>query len=103
DDEGNPDFSGNDHLFGDAGNDTLLGGGGDDILDGGTGNDILDGGTGNDTAVVSGFHGGGSDIIRVGDTVYALDGADYSYDRITNVESFQDANHTISLSDIRSF
>ncbi|SJZ85141.1 beta strand repeat-containing protein [Consotaella salsifontis] len=94
---------GADVLNGGLGDDTLDGGTGNDRLQGGLGNDHLDGGADNDIAVLRGLNGGGFDIIRVDDTVYALDRANHSFDTIVNVESFEGVGQTIGLAGVEGF
>jgi Ca2+-binding RTX toxin-like protein len=91
-----------DTLSGAGGHDRLIGNGGNDFITGGLGNDLLNGGAGADTAVFSGRR---SDY-----TVTVLQNGSYAVtdaraggdgqDTILDIESFQFADGTLSLTQL---
>jgi len=93
---------GDDTLIGGAGDDHLMGDVGADRLIGGAGNDQLLGGAGNDTAVFSGniidynIIQNEDNSYTVTDTVADRDGTD----TISNVESFQFADQTVTTENL---
>jgi hypothetical protein len=113
--------TGDDLLMGDGGADQLAGDGGDDILDGGDGNDTLagdgdadtltggagddqlDGGDGTDTAVFDGTRSQYTIVQQVDGPVTVSDqrdGAPDGTDTVSNVESFQFADGTVTLAQL---
>ena len=71
----NPNFFGNDKLFGGAGADSIFGGKGDDFIDGGAGDEYIEGGAGEDII----YGGDGDDDIAGGkgwDTIFGENGCD---------------------------
>ena len=101
DDPNDPSVAGNDSLDAGSGNDSLYGGGGNDTLRGGSGNDTIDGGVGNDTAVYRGnwsdyaiSYNSATQTYTIADRVAGRDGTD----TVTNVENFQFADRTITVS-----
>lgn len=99
--------SGDDVLIGGPFADVLEGGPGDDVIEGGRGGDTLRGGSGVDTAELAGLLGGGFALLRsdlrAGDTVYAIDRGDVTFDGISRVERFTDGVQTVGLADLPVF
>jgi hypothetical protein len=95
--------SGADTITGNSADNTLTGNGGNDTLNGGAGNDTLDGGTGTDTAVYSGNHTQYQIALSANGSISLLDqrsGSPDGLDIVSNVENFQFADGTYTISQL---
>ena len=93
--------SGADELYGGVGDDTLEGGAGDDILSGGAGDDVIDGGAGNDEALYADDYNEFSVVIEEdGSVSITHNDGDEGTDTLSNVESIQFADGSVTVADI---